>query len=277
MDIWYADGKFVPEDEAFVSARDLAVLRGFGVFDFLRTYHRKPFYLEAHIDRFFRSADVIGLKIPMSKKETASVIEETLSRNPHLEEANIRFVFTGGSSPDNTLPADNAGKFYVMVSRKQECPASWYSDGVKTITVDQKRAFPEAKSIDYIAAIQAQRQAKSVGAVEALYTDEKKRVLEATTCNFFIVKNGKLVTPGDGILRGITRMALLELLDGKIDVEIRDISLNEALDADEAFITASNKEIVPVVRINDSVIGDGKVGKTVKQVTAWFREMTDRY
>lgn len=277
MDTWYVDGKFLPEDEVVVSAKDLVILRGFGVFDFLRTYHRKPFYLNEHVDRFFNSADVIGLSIPMTKKEVADIVLETMAKNPHLEEANIRFVFTGGASPDNTLPVDNAGKLMVMVSHKHNCPSEWYTDGVKVITVNRKREFPTAKSVDYIGAIQAQRQARKEGAIEALYVDEKNHVLEATTCNFFGVKNGKLITAGEGILPGITRMALLDILPGKIDIEVRDIDKKELGEFDEAFITASNKEIVPVVRIDDLVIGDGKVGKVTKQVRAWFDAYTDEY
>lgn len=277
MDTWYVDGKFLPENEVVVSAKDLVILRGFGVFDFLRTYHRKPFYLNEHVDRFFNSADVIGLSIPMTKKEVADIVLETMAKNPHLGEANIRFVFTGGESPDNTLPVDNAGKLMVMVSHKHNCPAEWYTDGVKVITVNRKREFPTAKSVDYIGAIQAQRQARKEGAIEAVYVDEKNRVLEATTCNFFGVKNGKLITAGEGILPGITRMALLDILPGKIDIEIRDIDKSELAGLDEAFITASNKEIVPVVRIDDLVIGDGKVGNVTKQVRAWFDAYTDEY
>lgn len=277
MEIWYADGQFLSEDEVAVSAKDLVVLRGFGVFDFLRTYHRKPFYLKEHIDRFFHSADIIGLTIPMTKKEVGDIVLETLDKNPHLEEANIRFVFTGGASPDNTLPVDNAGKLMVMVSHKHDCPAEWYTDGVKVITVNCKRQFPAAKSVDYIGAIQAQRRARKEGAVEALYVDECNRVLEATTCNFFGVKDGHLITAGEGILPGITRMALLKLLDGKIDIEIRDIDKSELSGFDEAFITASNKEIVPVVRIDDLVIGDGRVGKITGEIRTLFDAYTDEY
>lgn len=277
MDTWYVDGKFLPENEVVVSAKDLVILRGFGVFDFLRTYHRKPFYLNEHVDRFFNSADVIGLSIPMTKKEVADIVLETMAKNPHLNEANIRFVFTGGESPDNTLPVDNAGKLMVMVSHKHNCPSEWYTDGVKVITVNRKREFPTAKSVDYIGAIQAQRQARKEGAIEALYVDEKNRVLEATTCNFFGVKNGKLITAGEGILPGITRMALLKILPGKIDIDVRDIDKSELAGFDEAFITASNKEIVPVVRIDNSVIGNGKVGEVTRQVRAWFDAYTDEY
>lgn len=277
MEIWYADGKFLPDNEVFVSVSDLAVLRGFAVFDFLRTYHRKPFYLTEHVERFFRSAETIGLTIPMSREEVAALVLQTMARNPHLTEANIRFVLTGGASHDNMLPVENAGKLFVMVSPKHDCPPQWYTDGVKVITVNCKRQFPSVKSIDYIGAIQAQRLAKQVGAVEALYIDEKNRLLEATTCNFFGVKNEKLITAGEDILFGITRMALLEILDGKIEIEIRNIDKNEIEEFDEAFITASNKEIVPVVQIDERVIGDGRVGKVTQQARAWFDAYTNAY
>lgn len=277
MNTWYVDGKFVPEDEVFVSAKDLTVLRGFGVFDFLRTYHRKPFYLMEHVERFFNSAAVIGLSIPMTPQEVADIVLQTMEKNPQLTEANIRFVFTGGPSPDNTLPVANAGKLMVMVSPKHDCPAEWYTKGVKVITVNQKRNFPTAKSIDYIGAIQAQVAAKKVGAIEALYLDEENHILEATTCNFFAVKNGKIITPKDGILSGITRMAVLNILEGKMEVDIRQIDKSELSSFDEIFITASNKEIVPVVQVDDLTIGNGQVGAVTKQIRQWFDAYTDEY
>ena len=107
MDIYYVDGKFVNEDEAFISAKDMSILRGYGVFDFLRTYSGKPFHLEDHIIRLENSAALVGVHIPCPRDEIADIVMQTLSRNNH-EESNIRLVVTGGVSPDSVTPQDTS-------------------------------------------------------------------------------------------------------------------------------------------------------------------------
>ncbi|MGD9018455.1 MAG: aminotransferase class IV, partial [Desulfobacterales bacterium] len=102
--IYYVDGAFVPSTEAVIPVDDLALLRGYGVFDLLRTFRGTPLFLDAHIDRLVQSAEKIGLRIPWSKKELARIVIDTLGRNPHHEESNIRIVATGGSSPDFMTP-----------------------------------------------------------------------------------------------------------------------------------------------------------------------------
>ena len=105
MDIYYVDGKFVDEDDAVISVKDMSVLRGYGAFDFLRTYGGKPFYLKEHIQRLETSANLIGLHMPCSKEEIADIVMQTLAKNNH-EESNIRLVITGGASHDSITPRE---------------------------------------------------------------------------------------------------------------------------------------------------------------------------
>ena len=100
MDIYNIDGEFVTEDEAAISVKDLAVLRGFGVFDFLITYNKRPFYLKEHVQRLENSAQKIGLKINHTTEAICSIVEETVLRNTDHDESNIRFVFSGGICSD---------------------------------------------------------------------------------------------------------------------------------------------------------------------------------
>ncbi|HCY84969.1 MAG TPA: branched-chain amino acid aminotransferase, partial [Desulfobacteraceae bacterium] len=140
-------------------------------------------------------------------------------------------------------------------------PESWYTEGIKVITHHEERAMPEAKKTDYVPAAMAQKKAKAVGAVEAIYISADGYALEATTSNLFAFVRGSLVTPAQGVLKGITRKAVLALASDKFRVVERAIALEELLTAEEVFITGTNKGVVPVVQIDDTVIGTGKPGK----------------
>ncbi len=275
MDVYYVDGKFVDEDDAVISVKDMAVLRGYGAFDFLRTYGGKPFYLKEHIQRLETSANLIGLHMPCSKEEIADIVMQTLAKNSHAE-SNIRLVITGGVSHDSITPEKNT-KLMVMVTDLHPLPAEWYTDGVKIVTSDSERCVPGAKSTTYLQAVLALNNARAQNAVESVYVDRDNRVLEGTTTNFYLFIGDKLVTANNGLLPGITRLVLLDMLKDEFDIEMRDIDRSEIETADEAFISASNKEIVPVVQINDHTVGDGKIGPKVRRVTEIFKKFTAEY
>lgn len=276
MDTYYIDGEFVKEDDARLAVKDITVLRGFGVFDFLVTYNKRPFYLKEHVARLENSASEIGLQLQHSNSQICDIVHGTIKRNPHHSESNIRLVYTGGISPDGVTPQGN-GILIVMATPKYELPEWWYSDGAAIATVDMERFIPTSKSTNYLNAVFAQQIAKKQGAIEAIYVDRENRVLEGTTTNIFGLKGGTLVTPPDGILPGITRSVILDLVDGKHNVELRHIDKEELKDFDEIFISASNKEIVPVIKVNDMVVADGKPGQHTRGIMTLFREYTDAY
>ena len=276
MDTYYIDGQFVDEDQAFISAKDIVVLRGFGVFDSLITYNKRPFKLKEHVERLQNSAKHIGLEIKPSKEEICRITEETIKRNTHHDESKIRIVYTGGISSDGVTP-DGNGSLIVMVTPRRKLPDHWYKDGAKIITVDIERTLPSAKSTTYLSGIYSLAQARQKNAIESVYVDRHDRVLEGTTTNFFMFKDNKLITAGKDILPGITRGVILELVEDKYEVEIRDIDRTEIASAEEIFITASNKEVVPVVRVNDLTVGNGKPGPQTRNVMQLFRDYTNAF
>ncbi len=276
MDTYYIDREFVKEDDARLAVKDITVLRGFGVFDFLITYNKRPFYLKEHVARLENSAGEIGLQLQHNNSQICDIVHETIKRNPHHTESNIRIVYTGGISPDGVTPQGN-GVLIVMVTPKYELPQWWYSDGAAIATVDIERFIPASKSTSYLNAVFAQQIAKKQGAIEAIYVDRENRVLEGTTTNIFGLKGSTLVTPPDGILPGITRSVILDLVDGKHDVALRHIDKEELKDFDEIFISASNKEIVPVIKVNDMVVADGQPGQQTRGIMKLFHEYTDAY
>lgn len=264
MPIYYVDGKFLPAEEAVIPVDDLAVIRGIGVFDLLRTYNGKPLFLREHVDRLFESARQISLDLPWSRDEVRRIALETLSRNA-LEEANIRIIATGGTSTDFMTPQGKP-RLLVLVTPLPRLPADWYDRGVKVVTMRLERRIPGAKSIDYVPAAMALRQARAQDAVEALYVDRHGNALEGTTSNLFALIGGRLVTPGSGILAGITRQVVLDIARPLLPIDIRNIPLAELLTADELFITGTNKGLVPVVQVDDTTIGDGLPGMQTRRI-----------
>ena len=277
LDTYYIDGEFVAEDEARLSVKDITVLRGYGIFDFLITYNHRPFYLKEHVARLENSAREIHLELQHSNEEICEIVEETIRRNPHHNESNVRIVYTGGISPDGVTPQGN-GILMVMATPKHVLPDWWYTDGAPIATVDMVRFIPASKSTNYLSAVFAQQQArKNYDAIEAIYVNKQKQVLEGTTTNIYGIKGNTIVTPEKGILHGITRSVVLKLAEEKYTIDLRPIDMDELKSFDEIFLSASNKEIVPVSKINDMVVGDGKPGPVTRDIMAMFREYTTAY
>ncbi|MEJ5360056.1 MAG: aminotransferase class IV [Desulfobacterales bacterium] len=270
--VYWIDGSFVPEAEARLPVNDLALLRGYGCFDFMRTYGGRVIFLQDHIRRLRRSAGRLGIELPLGDEDLARLVEETLRRNPPGE-ASVRLVVTGGPSPDFITPQGKP-RLIVMVQPLATYPASWYEEGAAVVTVGYERAIPEAKTLDYARAILALAEARRQGAIEALYVDSRRRVREGTTSNVFCFLGDRLVTPGEGILEGITRSKVLELARGRHRVEIRDLPRDELARAEEVFITSSNRLIVPIVRVDADRIGSGRPGPRTRALMEAFAALT---
>jgi branched-chain amino acid aminotransferase len=270
--ICYLNGNYVPFDQACLPLHDLGIVRGYGVFDFLRTYKGVPFKLREHIQRLQNSAKLIGLSLPWSTEEIEAIAQDTLGRN-NLPEANIRIVVTGGSSADFITPLGQPS-LMVIVTPVSEYPREYYEQGVKAITVKIERFLPTAKTLNYISAIGALQQAKLTNAVEALYVNQQGYVLEGTTTNFFVFRDFQLITPKEGILNGITKEVVLELAKNQFEIVERPIYYSDLSSCDEAFITSSTKEILPVVQIDDLHISKGKPGENTQLLRELFHNYT---
>ncbi len=272
---YYVDGRFVPDSEAVLPINDLGILRGFGVFDFMRTYSGKPIFINDHVQRLFRSASQVGLVLPWTETELTELVRETLRRNDHPE-SNVRIVVTGGPSTDFITPQGKP-RLVIMVTPLSRFPESWYADGAKILTVDHERTIPGAKSTDYLRAIMVLAEARRRNAIEVVYTDPEGWVYEGTTSNIFAVINGRLVTPGERILCGITRQKTIELAEKTAPVDIRNLQRHELLAAEEVFITSSNRLIVPIVQVDEDRIADGRPGRRTRglmeALAAWTAEL----
>lgn len=276
MSVFYINGEYVDSTRATIPANDLAILRGYGAFDFLRTYGGKPFQLGAHLRRLQKSAELLDLNCPWDIEEMMTIIMETLNRN-HYEESNIRIVITGGDSPDNFMPQGDS-RLLVMVTPIKHIAEHYYTDGAEVVTMNIERYIPGAKSLNYIPAIIARRKALKINpkSIETIYRVDGK-IIEGTTTNTFMYKDGTWVTAGDRLLLGITRAETIKLIESYSQLEIRDITVEEYKAADEVILTSSNKEVVPIVKVDDDMIGDGIPGENTKALMKVWREMTETY
>ena len=269
--IVYINGEYLSEDQAKLSAWDLGLTRGYGVFDFLRTYQGRAFHLQKYLDRLKSSANKIELDVPLTDKTITEVIEQLMILN-QLEDANIKIIVTGGKS-EGYLP-EAEPSILIFTSPVSNYPAEYFDKGIKVMTFCLDRYLPTSKTLHYIPAILSLQKARKKGALEALYISSKGHVLECTTCNFFGFKKKRLITPEKEILKGITREIVLELAGEHFPIEIRDIDQKELQEFDEAFISASHKQIMPIVQIDDDQIGAGLVGHHTKKIMGLFKKYT---
>jgi len=270
----YLNGKIVPLAKAGLSLSDLGILRGYGVFDFLRTYNGKPFYFHEHFARFRHSAEIIGLKVPVGEAVVRDLITELCKKN-RVSDASIRMVLTGGETKDGFSMIRPS--FFILIEDLYQFPASVFTKGAKIITHEYERSFPRAKTTNYSTALMLKTKKERAGAVEILYT-KNKLVLEASTSNIFLVKNGRISTPEDGVLHGITRGIVLALAQ-KLGIPhtCRAVRVSELSIADEVFLTATNKDVTPIVSVDGKKVGKGTVGPVTKQLLDAYQELTKSY
>lgn len=266
----YVNGEFVPASEAALPLNDLGVVRGYGVFDVLRTYGSTPFRLREHVERLLRSAAQIELNVPYSVEEIEAIVHETLRRNSATD-VTVRLIVTGGPTEDLITPQETPS-LVVMLRPAPPDPSVLYGDGSKAITVELERFMPGVKSLNYITAIMGRRRAAAAGALEALYIDAAGNVTEGMTTSFCVFRGNRLITPRDGVLDGITRDAVLEIAAELFEVAREPIARASLSEVDEAFLTSTAKDIVPIVQIDDVQIGDGTPGPNTRLLLERFQK-----
>jgi branched-chain amino acid aminotransferase len=269
--IHFLNGKFVSEDELLISPRDLGFTRGYAVFDFLRTYNKRPFKLKEHIDRLFNSLKLMDLKVPWSKDQISQWILDTLDQNDSKSEKFIKIIISGGIS--NSLLPENKPTIVILVDLAVVYPEKNYTQGVKAVAVNFKRDTPNAKSNNYIQAVRQIQKFNVKDIFEPIYYNEKQ-VFEGSNSNVFAVVNGELLTPKTDILIGITRTVLLDILKLDCPVKVKDFTLPDLLVASEVFLSASGKGVTPIVEIDGQKIGTGQVGPITQEVMRQYKEYT---
>lgn len=253
----YLNREILPLEKAFLHITDLSIHRGYGVFDFFKIKDGHAFFLEDYLDRFYRSAGIMHLVPPHSRPELKSILYELIEKNG-LPDSGIKMILTGGYSSDGYQPATPN---LIMTQSNLSLPGQdQIEKGVKIITHEYVRELSEAKTINYTTGIWLIDKIKQSQASDVLY-HQRGNVSEFPRCNFFIVKqDDTVVTPSTNVLRGITRKNILRLAGKRYQAEEAVITLDDVYRAKEAFLTSTTKRIVPIIQVDDKMIGNGKPG-----------------
>lgn len=275
----YLDGAFVDESEAKISVFDHAFLYGDGIFEGIRLYDQCVFKLEEHLERFEYSAKAIMLELPWSRKEIADVVCESCRQNG-LSSGYIRLVATRGIGTLGLSPRScKAPKLICIADSIQLYPESFYTEGLKIITVPTRRINPAAlppmvKSLNYLNNILAKIEAQHSGYMEAIMLNDQGYVAECTGDNVFILHKGTLYTPptNAGALKGITREVALDIAR-ELDLAVveTDLTRYDIWNADECFLTGTAAELIPVIELDGRKIGTGAPGALTQRFLASFR------
>lgn len=264
------DGKIVAARTARISVFDRGLLYGDGLFETVRAYDGKLFALESHLERLRASAQVLGIPLPDIQWRPA--LTELLRRNGlGANDAWVRLTVTRGSAEPSLLPPVKVrSTSFVLVLPVAESIAVAQRRGVTVTLLPYSRHgfVPEHKSLNYLPGVVGKTLADHRGAYEGLFVRDRKFLTEGTTSSVFIVRNGRLLTPPEeGILPGVTRRLVLAAAESAdIPIGERPLRTSALKRADEAFLTSSVAEIVPIVQVDAHPIGSGRPGPVTRHL-----------
>lgn len=287
MDKWvFLNGEYVLGEQAHIHIYDHGFLYGDGAFEGIRAYNGRAFRLAEHVDRLYNSLQALWIELPYGREQFAANIEKLLEMN-QVSDGYIRVTVSRGITL-GLDPKNIQGQPTVCISTDKLSlyPKSMYENGLEVVTVATRVANPQVlepriKSLGkYLCNIQAKIEANQVGAGEGLMLTEDGHVAECTGDNIFYVKHGIVNTPPAylGILEGITRQTVMELLRGLgIEVVEKVFTRFDLYTADEAFLTGTAAEVIPMVKLDARVIGSGKPGPITKKLEQAFRKFVSEY
>jgi branched-chain amino acid aminotransferase len=279
--IWL-DGEWHDRDTAKVSVYDHGLLYGDGVFEGLRVYGGKVFRLDEHVDRLYDSARALWLEVPIPREELGRVIEEAVRRSG-LAEAYVRPIVTRGVGDLGLDPRKCVRpSVIVIVDAIRMWSAELYDRGLNVITAatpipHRESLSPRVKSLNYLAHILARIEGINAGADEVLMLDSAGHVAEGSGENVFVVRDRVIRTPPawSGILRGVTRDAVIELARGA-GYDLREEVLNryDIYTADEAFFSGTAAEVVAIRALDGRAVGAGRRGPVTADLAERYRALT---
>jgi branched-chain amino acid aminotransferase len=274
------NGIVLPAEEARVSVLDNGFAFGDSVYEVLRTYGGRAFEPGRHFRRLRASAARLGFPVPADDAALLAQVDGLLARSPGGE-SYIRIIVSRGLG-DCSYSFDRVvGPTVVMIQKPLPPYPPWhYEEGIKVAAVDVRRNHPRAldpaiKSSNLLNNVLAMREAQARGAEEPVLLNQEGFVAEGASTNVFLVRGGRVLTPplSAGILAGITREVVLEILPGlRIPFGEEPLRLEDLLGADEAFMTSTTREVVPVRQVDEHRVGDGRPGPITRRVMAAFRD-----
>jgi len=279
----YINGELVPKEEARVSVFDHGFLYGDGLFETMRAYQKKIFRLEQHLQRLFLSLEYLKFPIPFSFDSLKEAIYKTIEAN-RLEDAYIRLNVTRGEGATVPDPSTCKTPNVIIITREYLPYANaLYQKGYKgkIVSVRPSPHMPTVnmKTLNFLNNIIAKMEAKESGFNEGIMINTEGFVTEGTVSTLFMFKENLLSTPAkeEGLLPGITRQAILEIAEAEaLKTKEAKITLKELLEADEAFLTNSLIEIMPLVEIDGHPIGKGVPGPLTQGIMNSYKELVKK-
>jgi len=287
-EIIYLNGRLIPRSKAKLSPFDHGFLYGYGLFETMRAYQGHIFRLDRHLARFRRSAQSLGLTHSiLNAVEGRQSLEDacltTLEANK-LKDARLRLTVSTGEG-DMTPDPGTCSNPTVLVTAQNivSLPSEKYESGFKaalsSLSRNSQSPLSRLKSTCYMENILARMAARAAGCDEAILLNEQGYLAEGSTTNVFLARNGELITPSleSGVLPGITREAVLEIAQAaNIKTIERQVELKELIEAEEAFITNSILELMPLTCFDAKPLGTGKPGQLTKELLAAYRKLVDK-
>ena len=279
--ISFSRDKFIPSDEVSLNVRGnyLSVTRGYQVFTFFKTTNNGiPVFLEDHVDRILGNAQALKMNLSFSKQDVITLVYQTLEKNDLSNtDCNVMIIFAGKSPDDiSGLVSSQEVDLFIVTSPIKKYPLESYQNGISLGLYEFERIDAEIKTpYTYYGGMKAHRSLVTEGPFDEVLYTSKNEILEGTTFSFFIVNNDFVMTSKlDGrILGSVTRKNLLRIMDlQKINHKESVISINDLKTASEAFIASANRDLIPVVSIDNQLIGDGKIGPMYKKLMALYQE-----
>lgn len=276
-EIAYVNGEFLPLERAMVHVEDRGFQFADAVYEVVRTYHGRPFAMEDHLDRLFRSLEAIELSHDFKREQLAALIEEGIRRAGFAEALIYLQVTRGSARRHRGLPA-NCPPTIVMTVRELPPPsAKLRQTGIRVITMpDLRWSRCDIKSVALLANVLGYHTAKKAGADDAIFIGQDEAVTEATAGNVFVVSGGRVCTPPKSprILAGVTREKILMAARAAgIECAEQRITATQLRGADEVFLTSTTTEVLPVVEVDGQQIGAGKPGPVSAGIYEQFVKM----
>jgi branched-chain amino acid aminotransferase len=284
------NGRIAHGTDAAIPVLDHGFLYGEGVYEVCRTYHGRPLLFDRHMRRLRGSAEMLALPVPFTDDEALALVTETLTAaslaRPGVPgpEAYVRLLLTRGVGELSYDPASCPRPSVVVIVRPHvETPADIYNLGVRVSLVPIVRNHPRSlnpliKSNNLLNNALAMQHALKHGAFEAVMRNHRGEIAECSQSNLFLVKSGAAVTPpiDAGLLAGITREFLFEVAQ-EIGVPMAEslVRDDDLLGADEAFLTSTTREVVPIVLVDEHRIGSGRPGPVTRALLEGFRRRAE--
>jgi branched-chain amino acid aminotransferase len=281
--------RFVPQEEALISVFDHGFLYGDGVYETIRSYGSKIFMRDQHLDRLYRSAQGIGLDIPIPRREWPQLLHEAMVRNDvghERADAYLRITISRGEGDIGLDPAlCKRPTVVIMAKPLVPLPDEWYRTGVSLTVARTKRNLPDAlsphiKATNFLNNILAKREAIAAGTFDSLLLNWLDELAECTVSNFFFIARDRICTPAleCGILDGITRqMVLLLAAEAGFQTEEGRYTVRHLAGAEECFVTNTSMEIMPVTKIDGRAVGTGVPGSQTEALRTLFIQARDRF